>query len=457
MNKVKNLINKIKEYIKNNPNIVKIVGGALVACLLLFIFIIKGDNKYEGLTIDENALIIVKDDGKYGYINNNGKVIIKPQYEQASSFNGNYAVVSDGEKYKLIDKKGKVKFEVDYASKIKYVSDYNVWIIEDTLYNSKLKRISKKGVTVTYEKYGILKWKNADKKTTGIMNYKGKVLYSTKLEDDSSYLSVSNVLTDVDNDINVKNKYCLINISGKKYAILNCNNGKSIYKMTENTINNTTGTIFEIVDKEKELVEKIIILKNKIVYRTDSKDSTIKNMNNYYIIDDDKYISKTTGKKITKKPSDLDEDYDASSAELYLNYKKYQCENSYGIKKGNKVTVKCEWDRIKFFDIVTTRYLKSKNKYYALAKKDDKYYLINIKNGKKIAEFNTDSISTYSTSMFITYKDSKENKKYVYNLVTKKSKEFNTDSVISLYQNYFTIKDDKTEYYNSKFKMIYSN
>lgn len=458
MNKVKSMINELIEYLKNNPNMVKVGGGVLCAILAFILFLSFKGNKYDGLTIDENALIVIKEDDKYGFIDKNGKMVIKPQYEQASSYTGNYAIVKDGENYKLIDKKGKTKFEVDYASKIKYVSDYNIWIVDDVLYDAKLKRISKKDVTVTYEKYGILKWKNENKKTSGIMNHKGKVLYTVKLKEENDYLSVSNVYTDLNSEINVKNRYCLINISGKEYAILNCNNGKQIYKKTENTINNTTGTIFEIVNKDKELQEKIVIIKNKIVYRTDKKDEMIISKNNYYVVDNDKkYINKITGKITSKKPEDLDEEDDITSVERYLNYKKYQCDNLYGIKKGKKVTVKCEWERIKFFDIVTTRYLKSKNKYYALAKKGDKYYLINIKNGKKIEEFNTDSISTYSTSMFITFKDTKKDKKYVYNLVTKKSKEFNNDVVISLHQNYFTVKLDKTEYYNSKFKMIYSN
>ena len=37
--------------------------------------------------------IVVKKDGKYGYINTKGKFVIEPVFESASNFNGNYAIV----------------------------------------------------------------------------------------------------------------------------------------------------------------------------------------------------------------------------------------------------------------------------------------------------------------------------------------------------------------------------
>jgi hypothetical protein len=89
--------------------------------LFLVIFVISGlsilstknHNKFSDKVekININQLIIVKEDGKYGFINDSGKVVIKPAYDEVENFIGDYAKIKDGDKYKLIDKKGKVKFE----------------------------------------------------------------------------------------------------------------------------------------------------------------------------------------------------------------------------------------------------------------------------------------------------------------------------------------------------------
>lgn len=60
-----------------------------------------------------------KQDGKYGYINKNGGIVIKPQYTMAQNFKDGTAVVNVSEeaainKYGLIDKKGKYIVQPQY-------------------------------------------------------------------------------------------------------------------------------------------------------------------------------------------------------------------------------------------------------------------------------------------------------------------------------------------------------
>ncbi|WMJ85638.1 WG repeat-containing protein [Anaerocolumna sp. MB42-C2] len=54
------------------------------------------------------AFYDTKSDGKYGYINTKGKIIIKPQYNNAGDFRADHtAVVSKGDNYYVINNKGK--------------------------------------------------------------------------------------------------------------------------------------------------------------------------------------------------------------------------------------------------------------------------------------------------------------------------------------------------------------
>lgn len=445
-----------KEKIKSilSCNTTKIILIILLGIITLFVIKSKINHKYIR-TIDENSPIIIYEDGKYGYVNTKGKVLIKPTYKQASRFYGKYAVVQDDEVYKIIDKKGTVKFENDNYSKLKYIQDYNVWLIEDKLYNSNLKQISGKNIIVSYEKNGIFKWKTSDNKQSGLMNYKGKKIFTYKFKDNEKSLNILSINSD--NSSSESKKYCLINIDNNKYSILDCDNGKQIYKLTDNKINNISDTIYEVKDKDnKKFIERLLIIKGKIVYKTDESDYNIIKHNTYFTVkdkDDNKYVLRKTGKIVDSEPTSDD---NISAVEQYLGYTKFSCDNGFGVKKNDKVKVKCEYDRIKFFDIVTTRYLKSKGKEYVLARKDKVYYLINIKNGKVKEKFNTDNISTYSVSMFITYRDLDTNEKYVYNLKTGKSIKVDTNASVTLYENYFTLEGDKIDYYNNNLKLVYT-
>ena len=470
-----NFVNNVQPPVRKNDNLITklmkdkkkliMIGAGVLAFIFMIIVILTlkscGKNKNIGLlTIDEKALIAIKEDGKYGFIDTKGHVVIKPQFDEVSSFNGNYAVVKDDGKFKLIDKKGNVKFEEKYSSQIKYIAEYKVWLIEERLYNSKLKPLTNKGIVVNYKGEGFFSWISEKDKKGGIMNYKGKVTYKYKFKDDEMYFTLDSVdAQSLDKD---SNKYCVANANNKEYAVINCASGKIIYKYTDNVISNDEGTIYKVKSKDNgSFVEKFVIINNKVVYKTDDNNIKINDYSTYVEVDNSgekTYYLKKNGKKTTEKPKTSNSNGDLSKVEEYIGVSKFNCDSGYGLMKNDKVVVKCEWDSIKMFDLTTTTYLKSKGKNVALGRKDGKYYLINVSNGKEVKEFNTSSISTYSTSMFITFKDKDSNEKVVYNLATGKSKKFDKDSSISLYENYFTVKSgDNTEYYNAKFKSIYTS
>ena len=78
----------------------------------------KGDNEEEVYQFFENfddaeifgdnKLASIKSGDKYGYIDNEGKIMINPQFDEASQFIDDVAIVKSSDKYGLIDKEGYV-------------------------------------------------------------------------------------------------------------------------------------------------------------------------------------------------------------------------------------------------------------------------------------------------------------------------------------------------------------
>ena len=123
------------------------------------------------------------------------------------------------------------------------------------------------------------------------------------------------------------------------------------------------------------------------------------------------------------------------------------------------ITLPCEWDRLTYLETDLYKYLDSNGKKYIYGKKDEKWYLIDIKEKKAIVEFNASYIynDIYNTT-FIYYTDETTNIKKVYNLLTNKSLTVDKNKTLRVYSNYITLKDTENEilkYYNTDMKMIF--
>ena len=92
-----------------------------------------------------------------------------------------------------------------------------------------------------------------------------------------------------------------------------------------------------------------------------------------------------------------------------------------------------------------------------MAEKDDKTYIVNLKNGKTVAEFNASYIYDDELSTFIYYDDKSTNKWVVYNLLTGKEMAIDKQNDLDTYSNYITVEEgNKVNYYNANLKLIYT-
>lgn len=454
-----------------------VIAIALVIALAFGIKFIMGHNKTVDKniesTFDLNALIRIKKDDKYGYIDSNGKFVIQPQYTYATSFTGNYAMVSletevDGKKrdvYQLIDKAGTVKATADYSSDIKYFKDYDVWLINKQLYNGSLKKLSADGIKVDDADYGYFKWTNDNYTTGGIMNSSGKITYTYKFETGESYIHID---THKKNKY-VKNIYCTANVENMKYAIVNCDTGKVIYDYSDKYISSNGNNIFKISRKDTyEFISTLYIQDDEIVFQSSNKNVSLYYSDYGYIqiTDDDKdydqkysYIDLSSGQIVTQKPANSTNlNMNLNEWEEYTSIKKFSCDTKYGLMSDDKVKIPCEWSYISYLDLPIYKYLSSKGKEYVIASKDNKSYLLNLKDGKTVAEFNDNYVYNVSGTTFIYYtENSDSDNKIVYNLVTGKSLSIESGTSLKIYSNYITFKKDgKLNYYNADLKLIYT-
>lgn len=448
---------------------------AIVAGVFIFTKPFASDEKLEQQKIDNmfnpNKLIPVKDDDEYGYINPNGKLVIKPNYDSVSEFHGDYAIVRTESEiddiettiYQVIDKKGNVKHQSEYE--IEYLEKYQLWIIDERLYNSSMKEISTDDVRVEYEESGYFVWVNSKKNTGGIMNEKGKQTYTYEFQEDESYISIEPSSVDESLD----ETYCRINIENEKYAIVNCDTGVVVHDFSDKYVSPSNDNIFEILDHDTfEQISTIYIQDNKILYKTERKDIRLYYNPGYIEISDNSksynerytYLHTKTG-EIKSEPPEETDDYsdtkDLDEWEILTENKKISCNQGYGLMKNDKVVLPCEWDNLKYLELDLYKFLKDNGKEYIYGYKDSKCYLIDLRTKKTIAEFNSTNIAMSYNTPFIYYTDSETKDKKIYNLLSKKSLHVDPTSTIVADSNYITVRNSKNKlYYNNDLKLIYT-
>lgn len=462
-----------KKFSLKNILLIVIPVIVLVIILLSSIFFMIGrktNNTQDlGLIFDENKLIPVKIDNLYGYISpKNGKIVIKPTFQTAGAFYGNYASVSykenDSTKYGIIDKTGKVKLSSNYNSDIQNILEYGLVLVNNKLYNKNLKPITDDLTNVSYDNNGYSHYTkyNATGKIAefGILNKDGKKVYTYKVKNSETSFDCS--IHDAHESLG--EIYAVTNIDNK-YGIVNLASGKLVYNYTDNYISAEGDNIFEISNSNNNSKTVICIVKNKIVYEiNDNVDVSyydyskkILEIYNSSAKSSEKYTYYDISKKSTlsekpQRPSD-------NSLASLIGYSSFSTNGKYGIMKKEKVILSCDYKSIDFLSPTTFNYIKNKkHQELVFARRDDEMQLINLKNKKILKTFNTTSIKDYSTSTFVTGQMDNSKEKFVYNMLTGKMETFDSNAKITVYSNYVTVSTNNTlAYYNSNLKNIYTD
>ena len=410
--------------------------------------------------------------------------MIEPKYDGVSQqFYGDYAIVySDskgtwGRDYSVINKKGEEKLKAKNGSGIDQLSEYGVWVVDSKLYDDNFKQVTPDNITVDYMDYGYLSFNNIQDGTSGIIDTKGAVKYSYKLQGDESFVSFN---LDTKDD-SLKGVYGVVSVYGEKDAIINFETGKVVYDFVNKTISTDGNNIFSVVndDNEKENI-KVYIENDKVAYQTDpgadidlefySIGDRILQIDygymSYYSDNYDpdyeqyKYYDLDT-QKLTVETPITSSSANISEFETLTGYQEINCGSKEGMIKGDKVVVPCEYNSTSYLPIDTFKYLRLKlGKDLVLFNKEDDTVLVNLGNKEVVQAFKSKDLDTTNSSIFVS--PSLDDGKWVvvYNLLTNKSFEIpnSADATVYMYSNYFTSKKNGVKtYYNSDFKEIYKD
>ncbi len=66
------------------------------------------------VSFSEGLAVIVNKEGKFGFVDETGKMIINPQFDTANSFSEGLAVVKQNDKFGFIDKTGKIVINTQF-------------------------------------------------------------------------------------------------------------------------------------------------------------------------------------------------------------------------------------------------------------------------------------------------------------------------------------------------------
>lgn len=131
-------------------------------------------------------------DGKWGYVNKQGKIVIQPQYQMADWFVGGLARVRKDGQWGLIDKTGKVVIPIKYTQADNFLEGASAMAVQK---GSKYGLVNRSGVEITkieYEAYILFTHKDdlaLVKKggKYGFMNMAGKIVIPIKYDKSASF------------------------------------------------------------------------------------------------------------------------------------------------------------------------------------------------------------------------------------------------------------------------------
>lgn len=238
----------------------------------IFVFILGIYIFVNNVNADVVNLIKIQQQSKVGYIDNDGKVIVKAKYLYGSDYYNGYAVVRNyNNLYGILNGKGENEiafgniFSATLYDDIYIVSKFTNEGLKMGLLDENLKEVTRfKYDNLSYSKSGIFIFTRED--TMGLMNKNGKEIYTYKVDE----IDDKNISIEVSNKSDSsKEEYAKVKINDSS-TIININTGKEVYKYTLDDINVLDNNVFYIKNKNTDDVNNyyFVIDNDKVIYET---------------------------------------------------------------------------------------------------------------------------------------------------------------------------------------------
>lgn len=469
---MKDVLEKIS---KNKKNII-IIGVVLLVILLVVIFVLNKGSKTDRLLdiiYNKDNPVLVEYDGLYGYVSSTGEELINTEYMYATPFYGEYALASkDTEKgkYEFIDKSGEVALKIESEEAPKYYADYGIWFIDNKIYDENLKVVFNKNGKLSYIGSGFFEFLEDNEKSSGIVDYKGKMTFSW----DEDYISVS-----LSKSPSFMDDYAIVSNMEEIEKIVNLANGKVIYELEDaknKYLREEKDNIFRIVNRSDNYKtdEWLYVDNNKIAYRT---SETIYDMSLYDYKDNVLKIDyginySDLGKKEReeyydfKKHMKVEAGIELSENAVYMKnlygYELMKDNDKYVIVKGDSAILEAIYDEILFLPNKLFSYIEDVNKtQIVLLSSEEGIEVYDLKKEKTLEVIDASHVEMKEDSTFLMFTKYEEDgytkgEYIIYNLLTGKSMKVNANNDVELYSNYVTVADTEfITYYNTSLEEIY--
>jgi len=466
----------ILEKINKNKKVIIIVGLSLLVVLLAVIFVLnKGskNNKFLDIIYNKDNPVLVEYDGLYGYVSATGEDLVSTEYMYATPFYGEYALVSrDTEKgkYEFINKSGEIALKVESEEAPKYYTDYGIWFVDNTIYDEGLKEVFNNNGKLSYIGNGYFEFLEDDKKSSSIVNYKGKKTFSWG----EDYISVS-----LSKSPTFMDDYAIVSNMEEIEKIVNLANGKVIYELEDaknKYLREEKDNIFRIINRSDNYKtdEWLYIENDKIAYQTsetiydmslyDYKDNVLKidygiNYSDLGKKEREEYYD---FKKRMKVKAGIELSENAKYMKNLYGYELMKDNDKYVIVKGDSAIVEAIYDDILFLPNKLFSYIEDVNKtQIVLLSSEEGIEIYDLKKEKTIDVIDASTVDMEEESTFLTftvYQDDGYTKSeyIIYNLLTGKSIKIEASNDVELYSNYVTVADTEfITYYNTSLEEIY--
>lgn len=454
---------------KRTSIIFPIIAFVFVSILGMYLFV-------NNSKADTSDLIRIEENKKFGYIDNEGTVVVRAKYTSATEFYKGYAIVKNNNNlYGIINSKGVL--EAPFGNYY-YIGLFGSRYIASKITNNGLKQalLSPKLEELTSFKYDSISYSNdgmylfTRDETMGILNKNGKEIYSFKVDEvDDKNIEIE--ISEIDGTFPLSERYAKVKVNDSS-TIINLSTGKEIYRYTLKDINVLKNNVFYInSDDPNENSIYLVINDNQIRLKT-SKYKRIRvddyDSNIAIAVNDDatiSYINLLTQKVINENKNDeyfygdglllqMTHDFNTNK-DLYkiisaekilgtftdykpvnnifyngiLNIELHDGKYNYIDKKGNLLNSSA-------YDI-TTEFNDSN---YAIVANDGSYGILN-KKGKEVVKLKYDYLDFINPDLFKVIKNSYGKELFITSNTMGKYGFINSDGKIEVNTNY-----DKIEF-----------
>ena len=231
-----------------------------------------------------NGMSAFYENGLWGFISPGGKVLVKPEYDEVSDFDGTFALVKKGSKWGVIDKSGNLVFPCDYDS----ISAFDDGVaIADTggLKHYLYADGKKKSLSTSYEFHeysdGFARIKDSRSGKWGYIDQKGVIRINPKFDSATDF----------------KAGHAVVSLAGKTYSINKAGDRKSLSFSPDQkivTFSNGAGYVENANGSLSFFTEGYNLVQGEFKEIHDFSDglALVKNMNGnvYYFNEDGKVV-----------------------------------------------------------------------------------------------------------------------------------------------------------------------